>query len=160
MYHSWTKHNDVRYHWLRLAIDQQKLKRKKVHTDDSVVDMLTKVVPREKLQLCAKNVGMEMNWETSNLLVWPERGDCWCVWLLFYIIISSNSMRERATNALSLVTPCCSTPQSSNSTIVCENHTFTTPTHGLHHPVFFVSFTHVFASVVVIPFGILPTLCQ
>ena len=33
----------------------------KVHTDDNVVDMLTKVVPREKLELCAKLAGMEMN---------------------------------------------------------------------------------------------------
>ena len=61
MYHSRTKHIDVRYHWLRLAIEEQTLQLEKVHTDDNVADMLTKVVPREKLELCAKLAGMEMN---------------------------------------------------------------------------------------------------
>ena len=61
MYHSRTKHIDVRYHWLRLAIEEQMLQLDKVHTDDNVADMLTKVVPREKLELCAKLAGMEMN---------------------------------------------------------------------------------------------------
>ena len=61
MYHSRTKHIDVRYHWLRLAIEEQMLQLDKVHTDDNVADMLTKVVPREKLELCAKLAGMEIN---------------------------------------------------------------------------------------------------
>ena len=34
----------------------------------------------------------------------------------------------------------CSTPQSSNSTTQREIHTFTTPTRGRHHPVFFLLF--------------------
>mgnify|MGYP000046436263 FL=1 len=37
------------------------LQLEKVHTDDNVADMLTKVVPKEKLELCAKLVGMEVN---------------------------------------------------------------------------------------------------
>ena len=61
MYHSRTKHIDVRYHWLRLAIKEQMLQLEKVHTDDNDVDMLTKVVLREKLELCAKLARMEMN---------------------------------------------------------------------------------------------------
>ena len=61
MYHSRPKHINVRYHWLRLAIEEQMLQLEKVHTDDNAADMLTKVVPREKLELCAKLAGMEMN---------------------------------------------------------------------------------------------------
>ena len=37
------------------------LQLEKVHTNDNVADMVTKVVPREKLELCAKLVVMEMN---------------------------------------------------------------------------------------------------
>ena len=59
MYHSRTKHIDVRYHWLRLAIEEQMLQLKKIHTDDNVADMLTKVVPPDKLELCIKLAGMD-----------------------------------------------------------------------------------------------------
>ena len=60
-YHSRTKHIDVRYHCLRLAIKEQMLQLEKVHTHDNVVDMLTKVVPRKKLELCPKLARIEMN---------------------------------------------------------------------------------------------------
>jgi hypothetical protein len=59
MYHSRTKHIDVRYHWLRLAIEEQMLQLKKIHTDDNAADMLTKVVPPDKLELCIKLAGMD-----------------------------------------------------------------------------------------------------
>ena len=59
MYHSRTKHIDVRYHWLRLAIEEQMLQLKKIHTDDNVADMLTKVVPPNKLELCIRIAGMD-----------------------------------------------------------------------------------------------------
>ncbi|CAN0915054.1 Retrovirus-related Pol polyprotein from transposon TNT 1-94, partial [Linum grandiflorum] len=45
MYHSRTKHIDVRYHWLRDVIEEQMMKLKKVHTDKNCADVLTKVVP-------------------------------------------------------------------------------------------------------------------
>ena len=53
MYHSRSKHIEVRYNWLRLVIEQQSFKLEKIHTDKNLVDMLTKVVSREKLKLCA-----------------------------------------------------------------------------------------------------------
>ena len=59
---------------------------------------------------------------------------------IFIIITFIISKCERATKALSLVTPWCSTTQSSNSTTQREIHTFTTPTRGRHHPVFFLLF--------------------
>uniref|UniRef100_A0A2N9EW40 Integrase catalytic domain-containing protein n=1 Tax=Fagus sylvatica TaxID=28930 RepID=A0A2N9EW40_FAGSY len=60
-YHSRTKHIDVRYHWLRLIVDQQLMQLRKIHTDKNPADMLTKVVPKEKLELCAGSAGMNSN---------------------------------------------------------------------------------------------------
>ncbi|OMO51796.1 Reverse transcriptase, RNA-dependent DNA polymerase [Corchorus capsularis] len=59
MYHARTKHIDVRYHWLRMATEDKELQLKKIHTDKNVADMLTKVVPREKLELCSNLAGMD-----------------------------------------------------------------------------------------------------
>ena len=61
MYHSRTKHIDLRFHWLRSAIKDQLLQLKKIHTDKNVADMLTKVVSKEKLELCVKLAGMNTN---------------------------------------------------------------------------------------------------
>ena len=58
MYNSRTKHIDVRYHWLRSTIEDQILQLKKIHTDENVDYMLTKVVSKEKLELCVKLAGM------------------------------------------------------------------------------------------------------
>uniref|UniRef100_A0A2N9J1S8 Integrase catalytic domain-containing protein n=1 Tax=Fagus sylvatica TaxID=28930 RepID=A0A2N9J1S8_FAGSY len=60
-YHSRTKHIDVRYHWLRQIVDQQLMQLRKIHTDKNPADMLTKVVPKEKLELCAGSAGMNSN---------------------------------------------------------------------------------------------------
>jgi len=59
MYHSRTKHIDVRYHWLRQAEEEQQFMLEKIHTDKNPADMLIKVVAREKLQLCAELIGMD-----------------------------------------------------------------------------------------------------
>ena len=58
MYHSHSKHIEVRYNWLRLVIEQQSFELEKIHTDKNPVDMLTKVVSREKLKLYVRLVGM------------------------------------------------------------------------------------------------------
>ncbi|CAA0822958.1 Unknown protein [Striga hermonthica] len=59
MYHSRTKHIDVRYHWLRQAMKEQQFKLEKIHTDDNPADMMKKVVTGGKLQLCAELIDME-----------------------------------------------------------------------------------------------------
>ncbi|CAA0830368.1 cysteine-rich RLK (RECEPTOR-like protein kinase) 8 [Striga hermonthica] len=59
MYHSRTKHINVRYHWLRQAVKEQQFKLEKIHTDGNPTDMMTKVVTGGKLQLCAELIGME-----------------------------------------------------------------------------------------------------
>ncbi|KAL9249238.1 Retrovirus-related Pol polyprotein from transposon TNT 1-94-like protein [Drosera capensis] len=59
VYHSRTKHIDVRFHWLRDAIEKQKMKLKKIHTDRNPLEMLTKTVTKDKLELCCRLLGMD-----------------------------------------------------------------------------------------------------
>ena len=61
MYHSSSKHIEVRYNWLRLVIEQQSFELEKIHIDENPVDMLTKVVSREKLKFCVELAGMNSN---------------------------------------------------------------------------------------------------
>ena len=58
MYHSHSKHIEVRYHWLRLVVEQQSFELKKIYTDENPADMLTKVVSGVKLKLCAELASM------------------------------------------------------------------------------------------------------
>nr|GEW40079.1 retrovirus-related Pol polyprotein from transposon TNT 1-94 [Tanacetum cinerariifolium] len=58
MFHKRTKHIDVRYHWIRDAIEDGMFELNKVHTDDNASDMLTKAVAREKLKICCSFAGM------------------------------------------------------------------------------------------------------
>ncbi|GJX17062.1 putative RNA-directed DNA polymerase [Tanacetum coccineum] len=56
MFHKRTKHIDIRYHWIRDAIEDGMFELNKVHTDDNASDMLTKAVAREKLKLSLWNL--------------------------------------------------------------------------------------------------------
>ncbi|CAA0836819.1 Unknown protein [Striga hermonthica] len=69
MYHSRTRHIDVRYHWLRQAVEEQQFKLEKIHTDENPADMMTKVITGGKLQLCAELIGMEC-------IILPARTPC------------------------------------------------------------------------------------
>ena len=57
MYHSRTKHIDVRYHWIREQVENESLYLKKISTDKNPSDMMTKVIPRNKFELCKELVG-------------------------------------------------------------------------------------------------------
>ena len=57
-FHSRTKHIDVRYHWIREALDGKLLQLEKVHTDENGADMLTKSLPRDKLEICRQEAGL------------------------------------------------------------------------------------------------------
>ena len=59
MYHSRTKHIDVRYHWIREVMEKQFLQLRKIHTDKNLSDMMTKVVTKEKFELCRDLAGMD-----------------------------------------------------------------------------------------------------
>ena len=58
-YHYHTKHIDVRYHWIREVMEKQEMRLKKIHTAKYPFDMMIKVVPREKLELCKELAGMD-----------------------------------------------------------------------------------------------------
>ena len=61
MYHSRSKHTEVRYHWLRLVIEQQSFELEKIHTHENPADMLTKVVSGVKLKLCVELASMNFD---------------------------------------------------------------------------------------------------
>ncbi|XP_075492611.1 LOW QUALITY PROTEIN: zinc finger protein GAI-ASSOCIATED FACTOR 1-like [Primulina tabacum] len=50
--HSRSKHIDVRYHWIRDVLEKKKLKLEKIHTDENGSDMMTKTLPKWKLEYC------------------------------------------------------------------------------------------------------------
>ena len=58
-YHSRIKHIEFRYHWILDAIEMKRFQLKKIHIDKNAVDMMTKVIPKQKLEFCFKIVGME-----------------------------------------------------------------------------------------------------
>ena len=61
MYHSRSKHIEMRYHWLRLVVEQQSFELGKIHIDENPADMLTKVMSREKLKLCVGLASMNFD---------------------------------------------------------------------------------------------------
>ena len=58
-YHSRTKHIKVRNHWIRDAAEMKRFQLKKIHTNKNATDMMTKVIPKQKLKFCSKLIGME-----------------------------------------------------------------------------------------------------
>ena len=52
MFHKRTNHIDVRYLWIRDALEYKMFELDKVHTGDNGYDMLTKVLASEKLNIC------------------------------------------------------------------------------------------------------------
>ena len=57
-HHGRTKHIDVRYRWIQEANERGELEVEKIHTSKNPSDMLTKVVTKDKHELCRKLVGM------------------------------------------------------------------------------------------------------
>ena len=47
-FHSRSKHIQVRYHWIRDVLEEKQLELQKVHTDDNISDMMTKILPKHK----------------------------------------------------------------------------------------------------------------
>ena len=45
-YHARTKDIDVRYHWIRKAIEEQLFQIRKIHTYENTADMMTKVITK------------------------------------------------------------------------------------------------------------------
>ena len=57
-FHARTKHIQVRYHFIRSALDEDMLELVKIQGSKNPADMLTKVVTTEKLKLCSTSVGL------------------------------------------------------------------------------------------------------
>ena len=57
-FHARSKHIDVRYHWMRDALNDNLFEIEKIHIDNNGSDMLTKTLPREKLGVCCSIAGM------------------------------------------------------------------------------------------------------
>ena len=49
-YHERTKHIDIKLHFIRLEVSKATVKLQEIHTNDNVVDILTKVVPGAKFK--------------------------------------------------------------------------------------------------------------
>ncbi|RVW62633.1 Retrovirus-related Pol polyprotein from transposon TNT 1-94 [Vitis vinifera] len=66
-YHARSKHIDVRYHWMRDALNDNLFEIEKIRTDNNGSDMLTKTLPREKLGVCCSIARMSVN--SASLLL-------------------------------------------------------------------------------------------
>ena len=51
-FHSRTKHIQLRYHFIRSALDEEQLKLEKIDGAKNPVDMFIKIVSRDKLSFC------------------------------------------------------------------------------------------------------------
>lgn len=58
MFHSRTKHIDIKYHFVRSFLEDGKFSLEKIYTSENPADMLTKAVTFDKLKLCAISVGI------------------------------------------------------------------------------------------------------
>eukprot|EP00253_Pinus_taeda_P003640 PITA_03640 len=58
-FHSRMKHIKLKYPFIRSVLEDGELKLEKIHTSQNPVDMLTKVVNREKVRICSVSVGLQ-----------------------------------------------------------------------------------------------------
>jgi len=63
-FHSRSKHIEVRYQWIRDAMEMKSFVVEKIHTDNNMLDMMTKPLLREKFEFCRKEAGLS---ESSKL---------------------------------------------------------------------------------------------
>ncbi|GJX82633.1 hypothetical protein Tco_0332114 [Tanacetum coccineum] len=58
VYHSKIKHIEIRHHFIRDAYEKKPIQVLKVHTDDNVVDLLTKAFDGPRFNFLVVNIGM------------------------------------------------------------------------------------------------------
>ena len=59
-FHSRTKHIQLKYHFIRSALEDEQLKLEKIHTSQNPTDLLKKVVTRDKLRICSVSIGLQV----------------------------------------------------------------------------------------------------
>ena len=47
-----------RYHWIRYVLESKKLYLEKIYTNENGSDMLTKCLPKKKLEACRQRAGL------------------------------------------------------------------------------------------------------
>jgi hypothetical protein len=58
MFHSRSKHIELRYHWIRDVLENKELVLEKIHASENGSDMLTKPIPSLKLEVCCEKAGL------------------------------------------------------------------------------------------------------
>ena len=58
VFHSRTKHIDIRIHFIREALQDKKVELQHLSTDRMIADLLTKAVPKPKVEFCVKGLGL------------------------------------------------------------------------------------------------------
>ncbi|KAJ0890399.1 putative RNA-directed DNA polymerase [Helianthus annuus] len=106
MFHTRTKHVDVRYHWIRDAIEDKLFELEKVHTNDNGSDMFTKPLARETLKVTGRyKFGLKQSYSmgrykldrreklgNGSIQVWVEASYILeCINIIISIYIYSNS---------------------------------------------------------------------
>ncbi|GJU21824.1 hypothetical protein Tco_1155166 [Tanacetum coccineum] len=56
--HSWTKHKEIRHHFLRDNVQKQNISIEKVFSEDNIADILTKPLKREPFNLLRLGLGL------------------------------------------------------------------------------------------------------
>ena len=57
-FHARTKHIDMRYRWIRDALEEGSFEVNELHTNNNGFDMLTKTLAKGKLKVCCSVTGM------------------------------------------------------------------------------------------------------
>ena len=60
-FHSKSKHIQRRYHWIRDVVASKEVEIEKVHMNDNGADMMTKSLPKGKLEVCRRIGGMAVS---------------------------------------------------------------------------------------------------
>jgi len=59
VFHAWTKHIDIRHHFVREVVQEGHLRLQHVPTDQMIADVLTKALSRATHERCVENLGLE-----------------------------------------------------------------------------------------------------
>ena len=68
--HSWTKHLEIRHHFIRELVEDGTLTLAFIHTDDQKADLFTKSLDNKQFELLRQNIGVIfMDWSPLLLLL-------------------------------------------------------------------------------------------
>jgi hypothetical protein len=59
-FHARTKHIDIRYHFVREAVEADKVVVRYISTDDNIADIFTKALSRYKFEYFVKLLGLQL----------------------------------------------------------------------------------------------------